>query len=195
MTAKGLPTLARRDVAFHFRGGAVAAAAPGHPYPAPIAVRSADMSRARRLAFLAGICALTAASAAVTVGVARVVAEGSASAAPQAAVAAVQKTLVVQPAAAAAPRANTTARSAVLGFLNALQAGDYARACDQLLQRAGCEDGLAASNAGVTDFRLVAADVDGASATVDAVADGVDARFVLERRGARWWIAELVLDP
>lgn len=152
------------------------------------------MRSARRIAFTAGIAALAAGTAGGTIAVGGGLGGSSA---PHGAVAAVEGTIVSQPAAAApaSPAPNATARGAVLGFFAALRAGDYARACDQLLQSQGCEEGLAATNAGVTDYRLRAIDVAGRKARVDAVADGIDARFVLERRDTRWWISELVLDP
>ena len=109
-----------------------------------------------------------------------------------AAVAGAQKTIV--PSVATTQPRRTTPRRTVVQFLDALRDGDYARACDQILRAAGCEDQLAATNAGVTDFRLVATKVRGTNAVVDAIADGMPTRFTLLRRSARWWIAALAID-
>jgi hypothetical protein len=151
------------------------------------------MTRRRRLAFVVSLAAIALASAAATVGVAALVSPDAGplperATRPAAAVAGAQKTIVR---AHVHPRPAGDARQTVIGFLTALKDGDYARACDLLLRADGCEEQLAATNAGVAEYRLVGSRVAGSEAVVEAIADGMDTRFTLLRRSARWWIASL----
>ena len=152
------------------------------------------MTTGRRLAFGTAFLALALGAATATLAIASL-ASGSEE---RGAVAAVEKTIVKPAPAVQAkamrPQRNEDAERTVVGFLKALRDGDYARACDRLLRPEGCEEGLAATNAGVREFRLVDTKVKGAEATVKAVADGMNTRFTLRLRDARWWIADLFID-
>jgi hypothetical protein len=152
------------------------------------------MTRSRRIAFVAGFVVLAVGTSAATIGLVRLMGDSRQPAAVAAAPAPSKGAVkAVRHTAVAATPSGKGVRQIVVGFLAALRDGDYARACDQLLDRRGCEDGLAATNAGVTAFRVTDSRIAGGQATVVAVADGLRARFTLLKRSERWWISALEL--